>query len=151
VVNPTGHRTSAGIPRGGGGGGGGGAGGGGPPPKPRPSLGGELGWPNFGPHQHIGWGGPSTGPAPLCIVRVSLCQRVSRCGPAAVVGRGCWVFRRGRLIIINRSSVVETVLYMRSALMYVRIGSFMLGCSVVYSLCSIRGYYMLHYMLQNLG
>jgi len=25
---------------------------------------------------------------------------VSRCGPAAVVGRGCWVFRRGKLIII---------------------------------------------------
>jgi len=31
------------------------------------------------------------------------CLRVdaSRCGPAALVGRGCWVFRRGKLVIIK--------------------------------------------------
>ena len=40
---------------------------------------------------HIGWGGPSTGPTLfVCSSGVSvLVGGVSRCGPAAVVGRGC--------------------------------------------------------------
>jgi len=38
---------------------------------------------------------------PFFVVVVSPCRWVSRCGLAAVVGRGCWVFRRGKLIIIN--------------------------------------------------
>jgi len=29
---------------------------------------------------------------------------VSHCGPAALVGRGCQVFRRGKLIIINNTN-----------------------------------------------
>jgi len=50
---------------------------------------------------HIGWGGPSTGPTLLFLQQWCLPVGVSRCGQAAVVGRGCSVFRRGELIIIN--------------------------------------------------
>ena len=49
---------------------------------------------------HFGWGGPSTGLTLLFLQQWCLGVGVSRCGPAAVVGRGCWVFRRGKLIII---------------------------------------------------
>ena len=60
--------------------------------RPMPSFGGEFGWPNF--VVLICWGSPSTGPTPG-LTRAG----ASRCGPAAVVGRGCYVFRRGKLII----------------------------------------------------
>jgi len=46
----------------------------------------SLGGPNMG---HIGWGGPSTGPTLLFLQQWCLRVGVSRCGPAAVVGRGC--------------------------------------------------------------
>jgi len=58
------------------------------PPGPGPPSGASLGGPTMG---QIGWGGPSTGPAlPFFLVQQG-CLRVgvSRCGPAAVVGRGC--------------------------------------------------------------
>jgi len=48
---------------------------------------------------HVGWGRSVYGPySSLCCsgLRVD----VSRCGPAAVVRRGCQVFRRGKLIIL---------------------------------------------------
>ena len=56
-------------------------------PGPRPSIGGELGFPNYGSN----WLGRSVyGPYPFLWQQG--CRRcgVSRCGPAAaVVGRGC--------------------------------------------------------------
>ena len=71
------------------------------PPGPGPPSGASLDGQHVG---HIGWGGPSTGPTPL-LLQWCLCVGVSRCGPAAVVGRGCKVFRRGKLIIIFRGEV----------------------------------------------
>jgi len=56
-----------------------------------PSLGGSI----LG---RIGFGGPSTGPTPFSIVVVSRCRFL----PAAVVGRGCKLLRRGELISIIR-------------------------------------------------
>ena len=53
---------------------------------PGPPSGASLGGPTMG---QIGWGGPSTGPTLFLVQQGCLRVGVSRCGPAAVVGRGC--------------------------------------------------------------
>ena len=35
---------------------------------------------------------------------------MSRCGLAAVVGRGCWVFRRGKNVLLSPEQLTEGVM-----------------------------------------